>query len=237
MELLKDTLKVNKDAFFKTLENIKFLPILSIIFIVFRIVESFVLSLLSGFNFGSTLILGFARAAVSIAFMSAIISILSDIVIYNRFNFKNFFDRFGEYFTPVANTYLFIFLLEYVVNAIESQINSYILIIVIAIAIQIILSPIYEKIYIGNVSGFDAITESANFITTNIIQWLPIMVIFVYLQINFNLSYAIVEMDLKYILITFILGVVLAFTYLYKGHLFSILNGSSLRKRQFQGKF
>lgn len=234
--MLKDILDVNKEAIKKTFNNIKYIPILAIVVILFRLAEGAVLSLLSGFNAASSFILGFARAIVSIGFLSALVSILADIVLYDRFRLNNFSDRFSEYFNPLMSVYFFIFIAEYIINFAGYSTNGT-LSLILTILLSVITSFLYEEVYIANNAGFDAISETLNFLKENILHVLPILLIYVFLERVFTINYRLFSFSFDFIIETILSALGLAFTYLYKGHLFNILNGSSVRKRDFQRKF
>lgn len=232
MNIIQDTINVNKEALKRTFKSIAFVPALALVLIVFKVSESFVLTFLSANNSASSFILGFARAAISIAFMSALISVLADMVLYNRMNLNNIGSRFTEYFTPLANTYFYIFLAEYVIYFVDPTFS-----IILLLLFHVFVSNLYEQVYIGNNSGTYAIVKDFDFLKNNFIQWLPVVIAYVFLEFNFAISYTIFMFDLSYFIRVFIVAFALAFVYLYKGHLFNILYSSSMRKREFQGKF
>lgn len=237
MNILEDIIFVNKKAFKETMKNLKFVPILAIILFVFKFAEVNIIGLLSGFDRPSSFILGFARAAISIAFISALISILADIVVYNRLDFKNFFNRFSEYFSPLMSTYFIIFIIEMLVQVLTQSITIPYLGLVFTIAMLLLQSPLYEEVYLGNRFGGEAIYAAFDFVKENFLQWLPVLVVYVIAELFFNSSSIMIGLDLEVIIKMIIYGLLLAFIYIYKGHLFRILNGSSMRKRSFQGKF
>lgn len=236
MNIFDDILNVNKEALKETLKKLKFVPILAVILFAFKIAEFYILKALTGTNASSSFILGFARAAVSIAFLSALISILADIVIYNRLDFNNFMDRFGEYFSPLMNTYFIIFLIEIVSNMFIGGLSSFFSLIV-SIALLVIQSPLLEEVYLGNKYGMDAIYSVYEFIKDNFLQWLPVLLAYVFVQYIFSIWSVILILDIEFIIKSTIYGLLLAFIYIYKGQLFKVLNGSSMRKRSFQRKF
>ncbi|WP_282926170.1 hypothetical protein [Helcococcus kunzii] len=236
MNILDDILKVNKEAFTETLKKLKFVPILAMILFVFKIAEFYILFALTGYNQASSFILGFVRAAVSIAFLSALISFLADIVIYNRLDFNNFLNRFSEYFSPLMNTYFIIFLIEMVVNMLFGALPR-VISLIISIALLVLQSPLYEEVYLGNTYGMDAVYSAFDFIKENFLQWLPVLIAYVLIEYVFSFWSIIMVFDLRLIIQSILYGLLLAFVYIYKGQLFKILNGSSMRKRRFQGKF
>ena len=84
MEYLQDAIEVNKEALKKTFKQLKFVPILAIILIVMNLAQNFTLGLLMTNLSGVNFLLGVVRYFIRVLFMSAIIAILSDIVLYDR---------------------------------------------------------------------------------------------------------------------------------------------------------
>lgn len=239
MNLINDVINVNKHAFKKSMSKLVFIPILALLLIFMNVGESVILNLLSRGGGSAGFILGFVRYAVRVVFMSAIISILSDIVIYDRFKIENVVSGYKTWFSQVSSAYFYIVIVEWIlVFATNGNITS----IIFYFAILIVMSAFYEMIYIGNSYGGNVFTDIFIFLKNNISQWIIILLTFIGLQYRFNilLRYFSVETLLNnplYTIHLIVVSLLLAFCYIFKGNLFYTLNGSSMRKRAFQGNF
>ncbi len=237
MEYLQDAIEVNKEALKKTFKQLKFVPILSIILIVMNLAQNFTLGLLMTNLSGVNFLLGFVRYFIRVLFMSAIIAILSDIVLYNRFSLNRVFEGYVEFFNQVSATLFVFVILDYISYFVITSTQIALLITVYNIAIFIMMSVVYEQIYIAGRSGVDVFYKTFEFLKENILQWILVLVLFVYLQTAVNTNLVISSIDIKRLISTLIYSILLAFVFIYKGHLFNILYASSVRKRKFMRKF
>ncbi|MFM1538358.1 hypothetical protein [Helcococcus bovis] len=236
MEIIKDFIYVNKTAFKNSIFSLKYVPALAMILFVLGVGENYLLSLLTTYSRGGNFVLGFVRYIITIVFASALVGVLSDIVNYNRFRFKNIIEGTKRYYLPMSNTLFIVYIIEYLAHIILQNIDFQYTFI-IDILVLIVLSTVYEKVYISEEYGIEAALNSVMFIKDNIIQWLPIVVIFVAAKFLLTINYVIFTFDITYIMNVVLYSLIMGILYIYKGHLFKILDGSSIRKRQFQGKF
>lgn len=239
MNLINDVINVNKHALKKSMAKIVFVPILAILLILMNVGESLILNILSVGRGSTGFILGFVRYAVRVVFMSAIINILSDIVIYDRFRTENMIYGYKTWFSQVSSAYFYIVLAEWLFIFVGNQgvIN-----IIVYFALLIIMSVFYESIYIGNSYGGNVFYDIFNFLKNNTAQWIIILLLFLELQYRFDvlMRYFSFELLLNtplYTINLIVVSLLLAFSFIFKGNLFYTLNGSSMRKREFQGSF
>ncbi|WP_103981069.1 hypothetical protein [Helcococcus massiliensis] len=235
--MLEDFINVNKRAFNKTLENIKFVPILALVLFLSNIAMTFIMSLLSSTNQASDFILGFIRYIVSVAFASLMVTILEDIVFYNRFSTDNLKEGFSKYLSPLMNTYFYLAIANIIVSNLAFTLKMPIIIVIFAYANLVIQSTIYEQTYIARQSGINAIVDSLKFIINNILYWILPMLVFVLINRTFEVFSILSLSSIDIVIRALVQGLMLAFIYLYKGHLFNILYSSSRRKREFEGMF
>ena len=112
-----------------------------------------------------------------------------------------------------------------------------IIIVIFAYANLVIQSTIYEQTYIARQSGINAIVDSLKFIINNILYWILPMLAFVLINRTFEVFSILSLSSIDIVIRALVQGLMLAFIYLYKGHLFNILYSSSRRKREFEGMF
>ncbi|MGF0040498.1 hypothetical protein ACQRBF_06900 [Peptoniphilaceae bacterium SGI.131] len=236
MKVIKDALNVNKLAFTRSLKAFKYLPILTVIIVLFAVVQlnvSFLLYRLISIVY----IRGIILYVMNMAFLSCILSVVFSIITYGRIRAKDFHEGFVMFLSPLLNTYFFIYLIETLISIAFSNIENIGFISrIIAIIILAVKSPLNEKVYIGSEQGIQAIGDSITFIKDNIVPWAPIAIIFVFFEFQFNL-YVTIAFNMELLVNSIAYGFIMAFVYIYKGELFKILNNSSVRKREFQGLF
>lgn len=235
--MLQDFINVNKRAFNKTLENIKFVPILALVLFLSNIAMTFIMSLLSSANQASDFILGFIRYIVSVSFASLLVTILEYIVFYNRFSIDNLKEGFSKYLSPLMNTYFYLAIANIILSNLAFTLKMPIILIISIYANLVIQSTIYEQTYIARQSGIDAIVNSVKFIINNILYWILPLVVFLLVSRAFDVYSVYSLSSIELVISALIKGLILAFIYLYKGHLFNILYSSSRRKREFEGMF
>lgn len=234
MDILTDVINVGKEALNRTLKSLKYVPLLAIVILGLSIAEFWVQTLLSGFSGGVNFLLGFARYIVTVLFGSALIGILYDLVMYGRFRINGLTDGYKSFFGPFSSVMFIYVLIEYAFMFLSEAFPLFnILGIIVMLGIQ---SLLYEQVYIANNYSIEAYSHILSFLKENILHWIIPMVFYVYLQIQMQFS-GIAIFNIQFLIRTLIFSLLLAFIYLYKGHLFSILYNSSRRKRKFEGMF
>lgn len=233
--MIKDFIYVNKKALNDTLKNFKYIPALVLVLFVFNVAQILVSRILTTPSQSMNFITGFARYIIEVAFISALISVLDDIINYNRFRVQNIIDGFTRYMGPLFNTLFIIYLVEMIFSMFLGPIPY--LSTIFAIAMLVLESPLYETIYIGNSWGMPGIMDTIDFIKNNIIYWLIPMILFVAIERLFGVYSIFATFDVREIIEALVYGVLLAFIYLFKGNLYKILFNSSRRKREFEGMF
>lgn len=235
--MFQDFINVNKSALKSTMKNLRFLPILALVIVLLNVVLHFVLRILVVPNSAMNFLLGFIRYIVQVAFASALISVLDDLIKYNRFSWDNFSQGFTSYLSPLMNTFFYLYIIEFLVRLVTDAIPILGISFIATIILLAIESTLYEQTYIANLSGMEAISASVNFIINNIIYWIIPAILFIIVRINLDRTLMVIGFNPYKIINLIVLSLAMAFIYLYKGHLFNILHNSSRRKREFEGKF
>lgn len=236
MNYLKDVLLVNLEAFKKTVKKLHFVPLLALILIVIVYFQNFLINLLISRSDSVNFLLGFVRYLVNIVFMSLFLGILDDLILYNRFRFSSLTSGYKNFFMQVSQTMFVLVFFELICETILIKIDSQILLKIYKIFYWIIISLLYEEIYIGQRVGSDVYVNIFSFLKENILHWLVVLVAFIYINMRFEFYLLFGLLDLTLFIKAMLMALGFAFLYIYKGNLFYILNNSSVRKREFQRK-
>lgn len=234
MKIISDVINVNKSALNKTFKNLKYIPLLALVILGLTVAEFWVQTLLSGFDGGINFLLGFARYIVSIVFGAALIGILYDLVLYNRFRINGIIDGYKTFFGPFSSVMFPYVLLEYVFLFLGT--TSSIFNMIGTLILFGIMSLLYEEVYIANNYGVEAYSHILSFLKENILHWIIPLVFYVFLHYRMQFV-GLAIFNISYLVQSLVYSLLLAFIYLYKGYLFTILYNSSRRKREFEGMF
>jgi len=242
MENFSDAINVNRIALTRSFKSIKYLPIITFVLLISGVVNFvanyFLTSLSMIINI--PFVYGIASYIVEVATLSLLVSCLSSVIRGSKLTLKNFMDDWQRYISPIMSIKFIIWLIEMAMDMVIGGINPILSYIVIVLVIAILESPMLETIYIGNEYGTSGFYSILDFLKNNIIQWLPVIVftVLIYmLSTRFIDIFSLKSLSTTLIARFVISQILLAFLYIYKGHLFSILNNSSVRKRKFMGVF
>lgn len=245
--MLNDFIMVNKVAIDRTLSRIKNNPIVLILPIIYSIIGSavsFIINLLL-INIVSSIFLGFIYPLVFAVVLSSYYKMLSDLNIFNKISTKGISNSFTQYLSGIYSVYFLLFLINYLSQGLGN------LHIVILFVIFVVFNPMAETIYIRNESYTSAFMYCIEFMKENFIHWIiplvlylgigyivhihPIFFIYSRTILDLHLG-AILGLSLSSIKLNYIIFQIITAVYVvYRGALFSILNGSSLRKRNYMG--
>lgn len=242
MDYIKDAITVNSKAFRKTLESYKYFPIIIVILLFVMIVNLVANSLLTLASAAIPVpyIWGIVSYVVDVATLSLLMVGLSKVMNRSNLTLDNFTNDWQRFMGPLMNTRFVFWLIELVIFFIQGSPLATIPFLGMAVLIiyQILSSPMLETIYIGGEQGQEALFSIIEFLKNNFLQWIPVTIAFSYLMMrissysnmnllfNFNFN-SLLKVAGAYILMSFV--------YIYKGHLYSILHNSSVRKRKFMG--
>lgn len=242
MENLNDALNVNKIALKRSFKSIKYLPIIILVLLISGVVNFVAnyfltrMSLIISIPF----VYGIASYIVEVATLSLLVSCLSSVIRGSKLSLKNFTDDWQRYISPIMSIKFIIWLIEMALEMIMGGQTSYMFIIIATVVIGILESPMLETIYIANEYSTSAFYSILDFLKRNLIQWLPVMIftVLIYMLSSRFVNFFDLQSLTSVNVVKFIISQVLfAFLYIYKGHLYSILNNSSVRKRKFMGVF
>lgn len=238
MNILKDAIGVNKLSLKNSLKNLKFVPLLAFVIVFFNIIQINLNMMVFSSPIGNNIIGRMLLYIIEMMLLSATMSMIYSIIMYNRVTVETITNGFTRYVGPLMNTFFYLYLARLVVELTGLEIMlGYFGSLAIAFAFFVIESPLIEEVYLDGQSGIPAISYAFKFIKQNILPWLIVMIAFSYIKYHLSIWVFVSIMHTQVVVRILVYSFLLAFIYLYKGHLFVILNNSSVRKRQFQGLF
>ncbi len=254
MNFFDDLKMVYKKAASLTVSKINKNPIVLILPLVYFIIYKLAMGV---FSVAIAPVLGFLSGfilpIISSLILSSYYSQLSDVIFYDRLNFKNFKSSFKEYFASIYSVYFILILISWLMPALSTVRSLYV---VVSLILVIVFNPIAESIYIRGEYYTSAYRHSIEFIKENFVLWiLPFALYLVILNLlgidfeNYILTSGIIDIPLglntqgsvnmsfdinniKEIIIILITAVYAIF----RGNLYKILHNSTRRKREYMGE-
>lgn len=250
MEILQDTINVNKQVIKKTFHSL--LKNWMIIFtgIAYVIINILVFGLVFRLFTGAlSIIAGIIAAIVSAGMISNYLYLLYNVINYDRISFQDFKDGFTFFLRKVYGVFFFAWIGSMLISAVGGIFgpNGGILNTIISLSVLILLNALPETIYLKSLDPMESIMYSFDFIKDNWYNWLipnAILYFAIYLltgSVITNLFTTSMPMGMLFggsNIIKYIIGQLLfSFTMIYRGHLFKLLSTSNRRKRMFMSKF
>lgn len=231
MSKFKDFIVVSKIAFRETIKKLNKSYMVFIFILINTIFEN------NEFSFGVVggTIGGIVNYFIGVIITCFVIQSLSSVVKYGNTGKNSLENSVGNFFAPLIETMFWVYLLEMFSSLLMVNF-PYQAKIFIAIAIKILLSSIYEQIYLNGRSGVNAIVESVNFVKNNPLHYGLYSLIFVGVEFYISVRYAIGQpMGSGKILACLIIALIHTGFMLFRGILFKHLNEHSYRQRKFMG--
>lgn len=231
MSKIKDFLLVSKIAFKETIKKIDKSYIVFIFVLINTIFRN------NEFSFGVVggTIGGIVNYFIGVIISCFVVQSLLSVVKYGNTGKSSLENSVGNFFGPMIETMFWVYLLEMFSNLLLLNFPQKARIIVVII-IQILLSSIYEQIYLNGRSGINAITESANFVKNNPLHYGLYSLLFIGVEFYLSVKFAIGQpMGGDKILACLIIGLIHTGFMLFRGILFKHLNEHSYRQRKFMG--
>lgn len=233
MEYFKDFLYVQKESISKTFKSIDKVVYLLIPIMLSAIAEKLIVFLMVLLNSG--FISGFAHYIVRGTFYSYILAVSEDIVYGRKIRLKDFTKDFRSYLSDVFTVMFIMALVDIIVSRLTFNYQASL---AMGLLINLTFSAAYETIYVGKVSGYDVVPAAINFMMENPLNWiLPnllagIVSILVFSKGLFSLVFNFSAIET--IPLSILAALLVAIFKIYKGHLYKILDGTSLRKREYE---
>ena len=250
MEILKDTMNVNKQIIKKTIDSLMKNWMIIFTGIAYIIINILVFSVIFRLFTGVlSIIAGLIAAIVSAGMISNYLYLLYNIINYDRLTFQDFKDGFAFFLRKVYGVFFYAWIGSFVISMIGGMFgpNRGILNIIINLSILVLLNALPETIYLKSLDPMGSIMYAFDFIKDNWYNWLiPNAILYFGLflmtgSIITDLFTTSIPMGMLFggaNIIKYLVGQLLfSFTMIYRGHLFKLLSTSNRRKRMFMSKF
>jgi len=248
MNIINDIILVNKEILKRTKDSISRNPEVLLLGVVYSIMSILAGALIFNLLAGLGILLGIIYALVESAIVSSYLFVLDNVIVYNRFRWKDIQNGLTYYIRKVYGV-LFIFYLANLILGFLSNLLGPIIVAIVfltGIVAFIALNPLPEALYVKDRDSLQTILYCVDFMRENWLNWLvPNMVLagMLYLTTGglFNgglnpfkaLSFST---SISSIILYIVGSAILSTGMVYRGHLFKLLSTTTLRKRMFMRK-
>lgn len=243
MTMFKDIIYTNTEAFKRLFVTIKDNFLVLIITMLGLFAFDYATNFIAG-ALAITLGGGFTIMLISLVMyilmllkFSFIASLLSRVVEGEKISVNSILIGYKYYLTKLINyvfiTYLFGLALDMIFRTGSFydpyQIDHTLLIqkMIVNLIVVFIFNASFETLYQTGNNSFAIFTYGAKFFAKNFLQWL-LAALLLMVALNYNIFFS------NYILIYFVNYVLMPIIFIYRGHLFKILDNSSMRMRAFR---
>ncbi len=184
---------------------------------------------------------GLLLLLASNACMSSGLHLLENILNSRKADFNDFFKGFTVYLWDIVRIAFILWIPMMLVSSVLTPIpNGHIIVMFIQIALYIILNAVPELIYQSRASGIELLVASYYFIIENWPEWFAPNIIITFagwvLMQALNPLASVLAAPLNIFVIASLIGIFLAYLMIFRGLLFSELNGSNRRARIYRYK-
>lgn len=252
MNYLDDFKIIYPKAITLTKQRISSNPLVLLLPLLYSILIAVASQIGSYLNLG--LLTGFLIPVLYSLVLSSFFEQLSDLHFYNKIGLGNLKDSFIRNFSSIYSVYFILIIINYF------SVSLGILAIFIMIIMYFTLNAISETIYIKGESYTSAYSSTVEFMNENVVQWMIPQLIYlsiVYVVLGFdfgeiinaifrgvmeinlgitiNLNEIFSAMNIQYIIKLLIIEIITGINVVFRGALFGILSGSTMRKRKYMG--
>lgn len=231
MDKIKDFILVSKISFKETIKKID----KSYLVFIFVLINTIFTN--NKFSFGviGGTIGGIVHYFIGVVISCFVIQCLNSVVRFGNTGKKSLENSLGNYFGLMIETMFWVYLLEMFSDLLLMNFPAEFRVIVVLI-IQVLLSSIYEQIYLNGRSGTNAIVESVNFVKNNLLHYGLYSLIFIFVEYYMSLRFAIEQpMGIGKIIACLVIALIHTLFMIFRGILFKHLNKHSYRQRKFMG--
>lgn len=250
MDILKDSINVNKQTIKRTLVSLKSNWMIILTGIVYMILDIVIHTIFSTLFTGAlSIIAGIIGAIVRAAMISNYLYLLYNVINYGKINLQDFKDGFTYFLRKVYGVFFFAWIGSYFISALGGILGPgiYALNTIISLSVLLLLNALPETIYLKSLDPMDSIMYSLDFMKDNWFNWLVpnALLYFILYMVTGDIVTKLFTTSISYGLllygsniIKYLIGQVLfSFIMVYRGHLYKILSTSTRRKRMFMSKF
>lgn len=250
--MLQDLQRVYSKSLKQTFKKIGKNPIVLIMPLLFFLATNGFYLIYSSL-LGGTIADGFIFAIVEGLFLSCYFALLSDLIYYDRISLKYFSSNFTKYFRQVYSVFFIIFIASIIFGQTIASALGPTPYYVISFILYLGFNPLSEEVYIKGNYHINAFEDAFAFMRDNFVHW--ILPLIIYLAVGYGMGLVqvpgITVSDIVYIptgyfdtwslyptamgslLIRIIFSIIAAIYAVFRGCLFRILDGSSMRKRSY----
>lgn len=243
VDILKDTLIINKTTFQRTIKSLQKNWIIIFTGLIYIALNMAMLLVINTLFRGVLFILaGIAMALASSALISNYLYLLENVINNKRLNFNDFKDGFTKYLRKIYGVFFIAWIGSFVLSLLQGALGN-IINLIASIVIIIALNPLPEAIYQKNYSSSESIKYTFKFMKENWLNWFLPNIIFSFVlyvitgNLILNLFTTYIKLSSQTIIAYLIGQTVFSFMMIYRGHLFNILSTSTRRKRAYMNKF
>ena len=245
MNIVQDLTYVNNAALKKTIENVKKNPQVTLLGFSYTllgfgasILMSYVLSGPIGI-FG-----GIIMAIVQSALVSSYLYVLGNVIVYNRFRWKDAKYGFTHYLWKVYGIFFIFYIGGMLLNLVSGIIGPVLFSFywLLPLILIIVFNPLPEAIYSRDKDPLETVLYTIKFMRENWLNWLlpnGILLGILYILASEGLGSRINLGSYNWLIriaTVITVGALVSIGMLYRGHLFMLLSSSTIRKRQFMRK-
>lgn len=235
MTKLEDFIEVNKKVLKDTAYSMSNYWIIVFAGLIYGVLGFLVNNFLYGF-LGFILrgplgiIIGFVAAAIRAAMLSSFLYMLYRIINDLGFNFDDFKAGFAAFFRKVYGIIFIYWIFSMIIDNISIILGGTgsLFTILVNLSMLIFLNALPETVYLKSYDQGESIVKAVEFISENVLNWFGPNIIFVLvylllIRISGGLGFILTQ-------------IIFAFVMVYRGHLYKLLSGSTMRKRMFMRK-
>lgn len=235
MKTIQVTLWLYRSAFSRSWEAVRKNWVVSFAPLLYGLGLSLVGGLIAPLGMIGGLLLGLASQAC----VSSGLFLIENIVRAGKTSFEDFVKGFTVYLWDLLQIAFILWIpMRVLALALESTPNGPLIYFLIQIALYVLLNPVPEFIYQSRLSGLELLSASYSFIVENWIEWfLPNIVValagYFLLTALETVTFALPGF-VRLFIVAFGVGLFLTYFMVFRGFLFSDLNGTTRRSRLYR---
>ena len=238
MQLIQDIITVHRDAIKAALPKLRFTPILALAYLLYQVIQSLISLVGSRLaTGGASFLWGFVVYLVNIALLAHFLTLMTSVIRYGRLDLQ---DLVSSHFTQLMPALIQAFFIIYVIELIFSLFLGSLLpglvTTLILLAWSAFQTPVSESVYLANRYGLDALRHTLEFWKTSWAQWLPVILIswLVRYTVGIQVQVFASALNWRFLVGNLLIGFAYSAWMIWRGELFVILDGSTMRSRAFR---
>lgn len=248
MNIINDLLLVNKEVLGKTRQTITRNWEVLLMGVVYAVMSLVAGMLVSSLLRGLGIIAGIIYALVESAIISSYLFVLHNVILYNRFRWKDIQHGLTYFIRKVYGVLFIFYLASLILNFLSGILGTFVVLVtfLLGIAALVLFNPLPEALYIKEMDSLQSVMYCIDFLKENWLNWLVpngIVIAALYMTTGRIMSSGLNPFRQITVgfgtgtLVSMVVGsIILSLFMVYRGHLFKLLSTSTLRKRMFMRK-